>query len=43
MVHYIKDLHAAIFTGPTSCRKGHLILDSIGKEYNKHFKYIIII
>lgn len=34
---YIKDLHTVIFTGPTSCRKSHLV------EYNKHFDYIIII
>ena len=43
MTTYIKDPHTAIFTGPTSCRKTHLVLDLIEKEYNQRFQYIIII
>ena len=43
MTDYIKDLHTAIFTDPTGCGKTYLVLDLIGKEYNKHFDYIIII
>ena len=42
MADYIKDLHAATFTDPTSCRIIHLILNSIRKKYNKHFNNIII-
>ena len=42
MTGYIKDLHKTIFSGPTCCRKTHLILDLIEKEFNKHFYYIII-
>ena len=43
MIDYIKEPHTTIFTGPTGCRKTHLVLDLIEKEYNKHFDYIIII
>ena len=43
MTDYIKEPHTTIFTGPTGCRKTHLVLDLIEKEYNKHFEYIIII
>ena len=42
MTDYIKKPHTTIFTGPTVCGKTHLVLDLIGKEYNKHFDYIII-
>ena len=41
--NYIKDLHTAILTGPTGCGKTHLVLELIGKGYNKKFDYIIII
>ena len=43
MTDYIKEPHATVFIGPTSCGKSHLVLDLIEKEYNKHFEYIIII
>ena len=43
MTEYIKEPHAAIFTGQTGCGKIHLVLDLIEKEYNKHFDYIIMI
>ena len=43
MTDYVKDPHTTIFTDPTGCGKSHLILDLIGKEYNKHFDYIITI
>ena len=43
MTDYIKEPHTAIFTSPTGCRKTHLVLDLIEREYNKHFDYIIII
>ena len=43
MTGYIKEPHTAIFTGQTNCRKAHLVLELIEKEYNKHFDYIIII
>ena len=43
MVGYIKKPHEAIFTCQTGCGKTHLVLELIGKEYNKHFDYIIII
>ena len=43
MTHYIKESHTTIFTGPTGCRKSHLVLDMIEKEYSKHFDYIIVI
>ena len=39
MTDYIKEPHATIFTGRTKCRKTHLVLDLIEKEYNKHFDY----
>ena len=41
MTNYIKDPHATIFTGSTSCGKSHLVLELIEKLYNKHFDYII--
>lgn len=43
MTDYIEDLHVAIFAGSTGCGKSHLLLDSIGKKYNKHLDYIFII
>ena len=43
MTDYIKEPHITIFTGPTGRGKTHLVLDSIEKEYSKHFDYIIII
>ena len=43
MTEYIKEPHAAIFTGQTGYGKIHLVLDLIEKEYNKHFDYIIMI
>ena len=43
MIDYIQEPHTTIFTGPTGCRKTHLALELIEKEYNKHFDYIIII
>ena len=43
MTDYIKEPHTTIFTGQTGCRKTHLVLDLIGKEYKKHFNYIAII
>ena len=43
MTGHIKKPHTAIFIGQTGCEKTHLALDLIGKEYNKHFDYIIII
>ena len=43
MTGYIEEPHTTIFTGPTGCEKTHLVLESIEKEYNKHFDYIIII
>ena len=42
MTNYIQDSHAAIFTGPTSCRKSDLVLDFIEKQYDSRFHYIII-
>ena len=41
MASYIKD--PAIFTGQTGCRKTHLVLEWIEKEYKKYFDYIISI
>ena len=43
MTDYIKEPHTTIFTGQTGCGKTHLVLDLIGKEYKKHFNYIVII
>ena len=43
LTDYIKKPHTTIFTSPTVCGKTHLVLHLIGKEYNKHFDYIIII
>ena len=43
MTDYIKEPHTSIFIGQTGCRKTHLVLDLIEKEYNKHFDYTIII
>ena len=43
MTGYIKKLHKSIFIDQTQCGKTHLVLESIDKEYNKHFDYIIII
>ena len=43
MTDYINDPHKTIFTSLTYCGKSHLVLDLIGKEYNKHFDDIIII
>ena len=43
MINYIKDPYKTIFTGPSRCKKSHLDLDLIEKEYHKHFEYIIII
>ena len=40
---YIKEPHTAMFTGQTGSGKAHLVLGLIGKEYNKHFDFIIII
>ena len=39
----LKEPHTALFTGPTGCGKTHLVLDMIGKEYNQHFVYNIVI
>ena len=43
MIDYIKKPHTSIFIGQTACRKTHLVLELIEKEYNKHFNYIVII
>ena len=43
MTGYIKEPHAAIFTGQTKCGKTHLFLELIEKEYKNHVDYIIII
>ena len=43
MTGYIKEPHAAIFTGQTNCGKTHLVLELIENQYSKHFDYIIII
>ena len=43
MTGYIKEQHTAIFTCQAGCGKTHLVLESIEKEYNKHFGFIIII
>ena len=43
MTRYIKEPHAAIFTGQTGCGKIRLVLELIEKYYNKHFDYIVII
>ena len=43
MTDDIKEPQTSIFTGPMGCRKTHLVLDVIEKEYNKHFDCIIII
>ena len=41
LAHFTKDPHTAIFTDPTGCRKIHLVLDFIEKEYNQHFDYTV--
>ena len=38
-----KHSHTAIFSGPTSVGKTHLVLDMIETQYNKHFDKIIIL
>ena len=43
MTGYIKEPQTNIFIGQTGCGKTHLVLESIEKEYNKYFDYIIII
>ena len=43
MTGYIKEPHAAIFTGQTNCGKTHLVLELIENQYSKYFDYIIII
>ena len=43
MTGYIKEQHTAIFTCQAGCGKTHLVLESIEKEYNKHFGFIITI
>ena len=43
MTGYIKKSHIAIFIGQTGCGKTHLVLELIGKEYKKHFDYIVSI
>ena len=43
MTGYIKKTHTSIFIGQTGSGKTHLVLKLIGKEYNKHFDYIVII
>ena len=43
MTDYIKKPHARIFIGQTGSGKTHLVLELTGKEYNKHFEYIVII
>ena len=43
MTSYIKEHLTSIFIGQTGCGKTHLVLELIGKEYNKYFDYIIII
>ena len=40
---FIKHPYTAIFTGPTSVGKTHLVLDMIETQYNKHFDKIIIL
>ena len=40
---YIKKPHTSIFIGQTGCRKTHLVLELIEKEYSKRFDYIVII
>ena len=43
MTGYIKKPHVSILIGQTGCRKTHLVLELMEKEYNKHFDYIVII
>ena len=43
MMEYIKKPHTSIFIGQTGCEKTHHVLELIGKEYDKHFGYIVII
>ena len=43
MTGYIKKPHTSIFLGQTGCRKTHLVLELIEKQYNKNFEYILII
>ena len=43
MTGYIKKPHTSIFIGRTRCRKTHLVLELIEKEYKNHFDYIVII
>ena len=43
MTGYIKKPHTSIFIGQTGCGKTHLVLGLIGKQYNNHFDYIVII
>ena len=43
MNDYIKNPHAAIFSGPTNCGKTKLVLDLVENEYKNHFENIVII
>ena len=43
LTDYIKEPHAAVYTGQMKYGKTHLVLDLIEKECSKHFDYIIII
>ena len=43
MTGYIKKPHTSIFIGQTGCGKTHLVLGLIGKQYNNHFDYTVII
>lgn len=38
---YIKYLHTAMLTDPVDCRKSHLVLPLIEKEFNRHCIVII--
>ena len=39
----VKNAHTAIFLGQTKCGMTHLLLDLVESNYNRHFKYIVII
>ena len=43
MINYVKEAHAAIFSGPTSCGKTQRVLDLLGDEYKHHFDNVIIL
>ena len=40
---FVKDPHTTIFSGPTSCRKTHRMLNLLEKEYRQQFDNIVIL